>query len=409
MKTAFLLGLSAILSMTAAAQKTDKWLKDLLYQQGSPLMRNILDHPETYKCQVIYTRIDRDKHNSPHFKSYNLYLDRNNYFNPASTVKLPTALVALEKLNDLHVAGLDKYTPMITDSAFSRQTRVTSDKSAADGLPSVAHYVKKIFLVSDNDAYNRLYEFDGQQTLNGKLWKKGYKHTRITRRFVSMNEEENRHTNPIRFIKDGKVVYEQPAAYSTVKFDFSRKLLIGNAHYDKDEVLVQGPMDFTTHNDFPLQDQQDMLKAVMFPESVSKKRRFNLTKEDYSFLYKYMSMLPGQSDYPKYDTKEFFDSYAKFFLYKADKMSIPDYMRVYSKAGWSYGFLTDNAYITDLKNNAEFMVTATIYVNSDGVINDNKYDYDTIGYPFFKELGEILYKYELQRERQYKPDLSKLK
>jgi hypothetical protein len=27
------------------------------------------------------------------------------------------------------------------------------------------------------------------------------------------------------------------------------------------------------------------------------------------------------------------------------------------------------------------MLTATIYVNSDGVMNDDKYDYDNIGYP----------------------------
>ncbi len=409
MKTRLLFILCIVLSLPAVAQKTDKWLSDLLYKQGSPLMHTILDHPDTFKYQVIYTRIDRDKHNVPHFKSYYLNVSRNNYFNPASTVKLPTALAALEKLNEMHITGLDKYSSMITDSAFSRQTPVLKDTSSENGYPSLAHYIKKVFLVSDNDAYNRLYEWNGQQTLNEKLWQKGYKDIRITRRFYPMNEEENRHTNPIRFLKDGKVIYEQPPAYSRARFDFSKKVLIGNAHYNSNEELVQGPMDFTTHNNFPLQDQQDILRSVLFPGSVSKKKRFNLTKEDYSFLCKYMSMLPGRSDYPEYDTTEFFDSYAKFFLFKAGKMSIPDNIRVYNKAGWSYGFLTDNAYITDIKTNTEFLISATIYVNSDGVINDDKYDYDTIGYPFFKELGEIIYKNELQRERKYKADLSKLR
>ncbi|MDP9231009.1 MAG: glycoside hydrolase family 9 protein, partial [Bacteroidota bacterium] len=41
--------------------------------------------------------------------------------------------------------------------------------TAANGFPSIAQYIKKIFLVSDNDAYNRLYEFLGQQTINDKL------------------------------------------------------------------------------------------------------------------------------------------------------------------------------------------------------------------------------------------------
>ena len=69
-------------------------------------------------------------------------------------------------------------------------------------------------------------------------------------------------------------------------------------------------------------------------------------------------------------------------------------------------FLTDAAYIVDFKNNIEFMVSACIYTNSDGVLNDDKYEYDTIGYPFFKEVGDIIYEYELKRRRKYKPDLS---
>ena len=52
------------------------------------------------------------------------------------------------------------------------------------------------------------------------------------------------------------------------------------------------------------------------------------------------------------------------------------------------------------------MLTATIYVNSDGVMNDNKYDYDSIGYPFLYRLGQCVYNYELKRDRKYEPDLS---
>jgi hypothetical protein len=96
---------------------------------------------------------------------------------------------------------------MLTDSSYERQTRVWTDTSAENGLPSVAQYIRKVFLVSDNDAYNRLYEFVGQETLNNKLWQKGYRDSRITRRFVAMNEDQNRHTNAIRFEKDGKLIY----------------------------------------------------------------------------------------------------------------------------------------------------------------------------------------------------------
>lgn len=392
---------------TAYSQQKDNWLSSLLVEKGSLQLREILDKKDEYRMQVIYTKIDRDKKNRPHFTSYKLN-PADHYFYPASTVKLPTALLALERLNKLNVKGLDKYSSMITDSGFTHQLKVSQDLSAENKKPSVAHYIKKIFIVSDNDAYNRLYEFDGQQFLNERLWDLGFKDTRITHRFqYPMTEEENRHTNPIRFYNGDQLVYEQPGQYSKAKFSYPGKILVGNKHMDNDDKLWDGPMDFSRKNNFPLAEQQDMLKRVLFPESVSAKKRFRLTEDDYAFLYKHMSMHPAESEYPKYDQKEFFESYAKFFFFRAGKQKKPGYLRIFNKAGWSHGFLTDNAYIIDLENKVEFMISATIYVNSDGVINDNKYDYEEKGYPFFKEVGEILYQYELTRERENIPDFSK--
>jgi len=62
---------------------------------------------------------------------------------------------------------------------------------------------------------------------------------------LAMTEEENRHTNPIRFLRNGKIAYEQPAAESKANFDFSRQVFIGNAHLDRNDSLINTPMDFT--------------------------------------------------------------------------------------------------------------------------------------------------------------------
>jgi hypothetical protein len=94
-------------------------------------------------------------------------------------------------------------------------------------------------------------------------------------------------------------------------------------------------------------------------------------------------------------------------MFKAGRTKVPGYIKVFNKTGWSYGFLTDVAYFADYKNNVEFMLSGVIYVNSDGVLNDDKYEYEQKGYPFFKEIGNIIYNYELQRVRKIKPDLSK--
>ncbi|NII24754.1 serine hydrolase [Pseudoflavitalea sp. X16] len=391
----------------AARQKTDPWLEELLRKQASPLLLHVLNKPDNFQYQLIYTQIDRDKHNRPQFKHYFLNVDRNRYFNPASMVKMPVAFAALEKLNELKKKGVNKYTAMLTDSSYERQTRVLTDTSAANGLPSIAQYIRKIFLVSDNDAYNRLYEFIGQQTLNEKLWQKGYTDSRITRRFVTMNEEQNRHTNAIRFIQDGRLIYEQPAAYNPTPFDFSKKILTGKGHWNRNDSLINEPMDFTTHNNIPLEDLQQIAQSVLFPESVKPQQRFRLTEDDYRFLYRYMSELPRESKHPKYDTTEFFESYTKFFFFKADRGRIPPSIRAFNKTGWSYGFLTDVTYIVDFEHKVEFMLSGVIYVNSDGILNDNKYEYEQVGYPIFKETGQLIYQYELTRPRKHQPNLRK--
>lgn len=294
------------------------------------------------------------------------------------------------------------------DSSYSGQTAMYKDSTAENGLPSIAHFIKKVFLISDNVAYNRLYEFLGQQPINRRLHAMGYPDLRITRRFVRMNEDENRHTNAMRFITDdGKLLHHQPPAYNTDAFNFSHINKMGNAHYANDS-LVNTPIDFTKANNTTLNHLQQLLQSTLFPESVAPSNRFDLTEEDYKFLYRCLSQYPSETDYPKYDSTVYFDSYVKFF-FKSGGRQLPPHVRVFNKVGWAYGCMTDVSYVVDFKNKIEFMLTATIYVNRDGVMNDDQYEYDTIGSPFFYKLGQFFYQYELGRNRKHAPDLSRFK
>jgi hypothetical protein len=96
-------------------------------------------------------------------------------------------------------------------------------------------------------------------------------------------------------------------------------------------------------------------------------------------------------------------------LWGDDKEKQNGDVRIFHKSGEAYGFLTDVCYVVDFKNNVEFMLSATIHCNTDGIYNDDHYDYETTGFPFLKNLGRVFYDYELKRERKYKPDLSSLK
>src|SRR2546423_8037383 len=120
----YLLLIYSFLFSSFSNAQTDRWLSKLITSNASPLMLHILAYPDSFQYQIIYTQINRDANNIPHFSNYYLNVDRNLYFNPASTVKLPVVLTALEKLNSLKIKGVDKYSAMLTDSNFSGQTKV---------------------------------------------------------------------------------------------------------------------------------------------------------------------------------------------------------------------------------------------------------------------------------------------
>ena len=124
-----------------------------------------------------------------------------------------------------------------------------------------------------------------------------------------------------------------------------------------------------------------------------------------------MSQYPTESTFPPYsaDTATYWPAYCKFLLFGSEKGELPKNMRIFNKVGDAYGQLTDVAYIVDFDKKVEFFLSAAIYCNNDGVLNDDKYDYETLGFPFLKNLGQIIYEHELKREKKILPDLESLK
>ncbi|HEX5024661.1 MAG TPA: serine hydrolase, partial [Agriterribacter sp.] len=378
--------------------RTDAFLADLLRRYPA-YFDTIVKKRKDFGVQIIYTQINRDGNNKPEFKDYYFNVNDKDYFYPASTVKMPTALLALQRLNELNLPGITRQTTMITENAYSGQTPVYNDPTSPDGSPNIEQYIKKIFLVSDNDAFNRLYEFLGPQYINEQLHAKGYKDAQIIHRLeLSLTEDENRHTNPVQFRNDqGKVIYTQPMQNNTVRYA-ERNDLLGKAYYN-DGVLIDEPMNFSAKNRISLQDLHAIIRSIMFPQSVPASERFNITPEQYRFVWQYMSQLPRETDYPSYDST-FYDAYGKFLLLGADKSArLPSGLRIFNKTGDAYGFLIDAAYLADFENNIEFMLSAVIYCNENQTLNDDTYEYDSIGFPFMKRLGEVIYNYELKRDR----------
>ena len=394
------------------AQQTDTVFLKNLMQSKPELFNGVLNHPAKNEVQIMYTQVNRDKNNKPSFKTFSYNVNAQHYFYPASTVKLAAVVFALEKVNELKSKGLRADLTMITDSSFKGQTKVMKDPSSKNGKPSIAHYVKKILLTSDNDAFNRLFEFIGRAEINAKLKKYGLTESRVLNRLaIGDGGEPSRNTNPIDFYDGDRLVYHQPAQYDDKNYDLMlTNLSVGKGYMDSKDQLVMEPYSFAGKNVFTIADQQSLMKRLVMPEAYAKKEQFNLTAEDYKLIYTYMSKLPTESDYPKYDEKEFWPTYAKMLYYGREKNALIDpSIRIFNKYGDSYGFIIDNSYFVDFKNKIEFFLTAVVQSNEDGIYNDNKYEYETICYPFMKNLGRSIYEFELTREKKHSPNLNKYK
>jgi hypothetical protein len=395
-----------IISYQPLFGQTSNWIENLL-RDRNPIVDRVLDSFEYYKVQIKYTQIDRDQKGNTSFTEYSFGIDDIYYRYPASTVKLPVALLALEELNKLP-QNVNMNTPMITGADRDPQTPAQSDTTTGHGYPCVAQYVKKILLVSDNDAYNRLYEFLGQEKINASLWRKGYIGSKIVHRLSAPNfsREDNCWINPIYFLAGDTFTINRASTFSCIDQDLFfeiqpyENLQQGIGYINSTGDLVNTPFDFKYRNLFTVNSLHRMIHSIFFEESM-----WDLTREQRALVIKSMGMRPAESTSPSYNYP---DNYCTFFIYGEGEHEIPDHIRIFNKVGWAYGYLTDGAYIVDFKNNVEFILSASIYVNKDGIFNDDVYEYESIGLPFLSKVGQIIYEYELKRARRVEPDLKEL-
>ncbi|WP_420399048.1 serine hydrolase [Flagellimonas sp.] len=351
---------------------------DAVLASNNPKIKMVMDSLEQFEVQIRYTQIDRSQ-DSIVFTDYDFQVDEDNYFYPASTVKFPAAVAALEKINEI--------------DSLSVNTRFYVEGDSVE--TTFAKAVSEIFAVSDNAANNRLLELLGQDQLNQRMQERGVEPIRIAHRLSTSNADEITSKSLVIYLNDSTTSLSQPIINTFPEELAIKRVHKGSGYYD-DEGLQNGAFDFSLKNYYPIKAQHALLKRIIFPESFVVEERFNLSSEQRRLLLDAMYMLPGDVGY---DSEKYYDSYVKFFMFGDSTDPIPDHIKIYNKVGYAYGTLTDCAYITDEQNDIDFLVTATILVNKDGIFNDNAYEYDEIGIPFLAQLGRELYQQELKRKR----------
>lgn len=336
-------------------------------------IKRVMDSLEQYEVQILFSEIIENEDGSISFQDYEFQVDKNNYFYPASTVKFPTALLALEKLHN--------------DKRFDKETLffVEGDTAKSD----FERELTKIFVVSENEAYNKFYEYLGRDYINKKMQEKGLSPIRIAHR-LAVPDSDDSITKPLIFQENDTTLTATVAIQDSMLYPLNiNKLKKGKGYYE-DGVLIDEPFDFSLKNYIPLSTLHNTMKRIIVPKAFDESEQFQMSNDDRKSLLLRMRIPPRETrNYSNND--EYYDSYVKFFMYGDTKERIPEYVTIFNKVGYAYGYLTDCAYIEDNQNGVKFFITATIHVNKDGIFNDDVYEYEEIGIPFLAELGREIH------------------
>ncbi|WP_431156894.1 serine hydrolase [Winogradskyella poriferorum] len=337
-------------------------------QSNNEKIKKVVENIEQHEIQILFSEVIKDE-DQISFLDFSYQVVDSNYFYPASTVKFPIALLALEKLGQ--TKGLNIDTPF----------RVEGDSLTT----SFREEINKLFAVSDNLAYTRLFEYLGKDYINDHLESLGIT-SRISHRF-SVPNPYDLETKPIHFFNEDSAIYTTKSYVSKNLKPLELNRIKKGEGYIENDSLISHPMDFSLKNYLPLSSLHNMMKQFVFPEAFGQDKQFDLSETHKEFFLNAMRNLPFEVGY---DRTEYYDSYVKFLIFGDTKAPIPDSVKIYNKVGYAFGYLTDCAYIVNEKTNKEYIITATIHVNENKIFNDDNYEYESIGIPFLAELGREL-------------------
>lgn len=353
-----------------------------------PALARVLATPDRFDLQILWTRIDapgaRQRRQELAFR-----LDPQRWFAAASLVKLPLALMALERLaeRDWPLSGthLEAQWPVDCTPALHSGPQLPPLREP------LSRTLMRLLVVSDNEASNRLYQWLGPPQTQNWLHRKGLTSARIVRPLMVCTEPALGRLGAWRLSGADTATLAAGAGRATGKrpgFPFGR-VLRGRAWAEEGK-RIDGPHDFTDANFLTLAQMQQLLMAVVRPELLAPRDRLSLRENDRLWLRDVLRTRPSERTDPYWPAVDFPDWYAKFLLVGDGKSAWPEGVKIYNKVGQSYGYLSDVAYIEDASNGSAFFLAATLSVDLDGTLNDGQYAYDEVGLPFLTALGQAI-------------------
>lgn len=360
--------------------------------------RNILKQANNYRIQIIYTKINYSESGQVHFEEYFFNYSDTIYNYPASMVKLPASIVALKKISTLHPNGIDWNSKILMDSLFCQKALLT-DSIGMPTYPHLQKWIKRMLIISDNDAYTHTYDFINCKTLHQWLYYWGFDKAQIKHKFIAKCINDSTYYTPTVYILNEKqdtlyIQYQDSACkFPILNKNYNIGYTIKTIKQKRKRHRIKEPKIFIKHNDWPLLYSHQLLKFLIFDEEL---KILNLPKDYRDSIIKFMGSYPREYPELQVDTTSYYDTWKKFFIYGSKyKRITEDTLRSINIIGRAYGFLSETAYIVDFKNNIDFILSASIYVNPNDLM-DGKYNYETAYYLFY-QISRLIYNYEKTR------------
>ena len=380
-------------------------LFDAVFAHLPAAQRAVLRDPRR-EVQIALTRIEREADGGARFSTATFGVQRPRWFPAASIVKLPIALLLAE---ELEAANLGFNARTVLDAA-PRSGNWAEREPLAE---PVWQTLWRMLVISENVPFNRLYDVLGPDRLQARLAELGFDDARLISRLGSPDARLNRQTMASRIEApeigpDGELAWVSrwtsgARRAEARRFPFGAALKAADWMDDRGRV-VNGPRDFSTANFLPLEDAHAMLLRLAFPEVVRRSLRWRLSATTRLTLLRITGLFPRESPLLATGTHApaaFGDGYAKFFVV-GDRDASPRGFRSFGKTGEAFGHHGETALLTDADGQCEVLLSANLYANADGVLNDDRYEYDTVSRPFLAALGRAALAAERERQRRYR-------
>ncbi|MEM6789535.1 MAG: serine hydrolase [Myxococcota bacterium] len=373
----------------SAPPPAPSWVEQVLRAHGGDDMGSWLAEAASLRLQVLVTVLSIGPE-GPRIEGEHAYRVDAEYVYPASAIKTFVAVATLRHLRKTAAAEGDsprRYPRFKRCDAPAGKCEVPKPDEDSDPDDDrdeeklrVDREVRKLLAYSDNESFDRFYDLLGHRTLNASMVEMGFPSVRIHHRLTTRTAR--RTARRVLLLPLGAPAIRIPARTS----DFvmtptpARRLDVGDG-YREGRKVIEGPMNFGEKNYASLRDLHRLHMAVVFPSLVPD-AELGLSPPDHELLVGAMTgrlhpgkrgavhkpMLPGLAEVvPKLDR-----------------------LRYVNKSGRAYGFHLENAYVEDTAAGRGFFVTASIYANPNGILNDDDYAYEETSAPFLAAVGRGL-------------------